>query len=142
MDDEKIKHLELVQSVISRMAQNCFACKGWAVALVAAMFAFATKDADPRYSMLAVLPALVFWGLDGYYLRQERLFRKLYDAVRKPTWPPGDDDAFSMDTSPYSGIVDDWLRTCCRSGTIVWLYLALLVVILFVTLGLAPRAGG
>jgi len=38
----------------------------------------------------------VFWGLDGYFLRQERLFRKLYDHVRKL---PEEEIDFSMDLS-------------------------------------------
>ena len=33
--DKKLKHLELVQSVINRMASNSFMLKGWAVTLVA-----------------------------------------------------------------------------------------------------------
>ena len=28
------------------------------------------------------MPVLLFWGLDGYFLWQERLFRALYDHVR------------------------------------------------------------
>ena len=31
---------------------------------------------------MALVPVLIFWGLDGYFLWQERLFRALYDHVR------------------------------------------------------------
>lgn len=44
---------------------------------------------------LAYFPAIVFWGLDGFYLRQEKLFRKLYDKVRVADEASID---FSMDT--------------------------------------------
>lgn len=80
--DNKIKHLEIIQSVISRMAGNSFALKGWAVTLVAGIFALSGKDADKTYFLIAYVPILVFWGLDTYYLRQERLYRALYNAVR------------------------------------------------------------
>ena len=38
--DKKLKHLEMVQGVINRMASNSFMLKGWAVTLVAGIFAF------------------------------------------------------------------------------------------------------
>lgn len=41
--DGKIKHLELVQGVINRMANNSFMLKGWAVTLVAGVFCFGSQ---------------------------------------------------------------------------------------------------
>lgn len=56
---------------------------------------------------MAFFPALAFWILDGYFLRQERLFRQLYDAVR--VLAPKNID-FSMDTRPYEARVASWSR--------------------------------
>lgn len=81
--DNKHKHLELVQGVINRMASNSFMLKGWAVTLVAGIFALAGKDTDKLYFLVAYVPVLVFWGLDAYYLLQERLYRSLYEKVRE-----------------------------------------------------------
>lgn len=81
--DKKLKHLELVQGVINRMASNSFMLKGWAVTLVAGIFALAGKDTDKLYFLVSYVPVIVFWGLDAYYLLQERLYRSLYDRVRK-----------------------------------------------------------
>jgi len=36
--ENKIKHLEMIQGVINRMASNSFALKGWAVTLVSGIF--------------------------------------------------------------------------------------------------------
>lgn len=80
--DNKIKHLEMIQGIINRMAKNSFALKGWAVTLVAGIFALASKDADKLFCLIAYAPILVFWGLDAYYLLQERLYRTLYNKVR------------------------------------------------------------
>ena len=56
---------------------------------------------------MAYLPTAAFWLLDGYFLRQERLFRKLYDKVRVM----GEDDIdFSMNTMPIDTAVASWLR--------------------------------
>lgn len=37
--EKKLTHLEMIQAVITRMAGNSFARKGWAVTLVAGLFA-------------------------------------------------------------------------------------------------------
>jgi len=80
--EKKLKHLDFVQLVITRMNVNSFLVKGWSVTLVGAMFAFAAKDANSRYGAITILITLIFWILDAYYLSQERQYRKLYDEVR------------------------------------------------------------
>lgn len=92
-----MKHLEMIQGVITRMASNSFALKGWAVTLVAGIFALANKDANGAYFLVAYIPIIVFWGLDAYYLLQEKLFRALYDHVRML---PNNKIDFAMNTSP------------------------------------------
>lgn len=79
--EAKIKYLELIQGVISRMAGNSFYLKGWAVTLLVGIFALSDKDANLMHFFLAYIPILVFWGLDSYYLLQERLYRTLYNNV-------------------------------------------------------------
>lgn len=82
-NENKLKHLEMIQGIINRMASNSFALKGWAVTLVAGIFALASKDSDKIYFLIAYVPIVVFWFLDSYYLLQERLFRSLYGKVRQ-----------------------------------------------------------
>ncbi len=80
--DNKRKHLEFIQLVITRMNVNSFLLKGWTITIVAALFALSAKDGNPVYIFFSFFPPLMFWGLDSYYLRQERLFRHLYDKIR------------------------------------------------------------
>ncbi len=127
MDREK--HLELIQGVINRMAGNSFQLKGWSVVLVSALFALAANDARVHFVFVAYFPAIAFWVLDAYFLRQERMFRKLYDAVRQQPDPKSD---FSMDTSEYKGEVDSWLGTCL-SDTLLIFHGVVLAVIVAVT---------
>lgn len=79
--EKKTRHLEMIQTVIFRMSNNSFLLKGWAVTLIAGIFALATKDSDKLYFIVAYIPIIVFWGLDAYYLLQERLYRALYEKV-------------------------------------------------------------
>lgn len=80
--EKKIKHLEFIQGVVNRLATNSFRMKGWSVVLIAALFAFFAREGDNKFVPIGFVPVLFFWGLDGYFLWQERLFRALYDHVR------------------------------------------------------------
>lgn len=82
MDNNKITHMEMIQGIINRMGGNSFSLKGWAVTLVAGIFALASKDSDKMYFLIAYVPIVVFWFLDAFYLLQERLYRALYNKVR------------------------------------------------------------
>ena len=81
--EKKMKHLEMIQAIITRMASNSFKLKGWAVTLVSGIYALASKDVDKMYFLVAFIPIVVFWGLDSFYLLQERLYRTLYNKVCK-----------------------------------------------------------
>ena len=50
--EQKLKHLEFIQNVINRMNSNSFLIKGWAVTLIAAIFALAAKDSNFQYIIL------------------------------------------------------------------------------------------
>ena len=124
--DKKINHLQMIQGVISRMASNSFALKGWAVTLVAGIFALASKDADTMYFLVTYIPVVVFWGLDAYYLQQERLYRALYDKVRTLS---EDEIDFSMDTSPAEFHSEKTTyRNCLTSKTVLWFYFPLALI--------------
>src|SRR3989344_7983651 len=96
--ENKQKHIEFIQTVMNRMAGNSFLLKGWAITLVAALFALSAKDTNQSYIFIAYFPVIIFWILDGYFLSQERLFRDLYNYVRKLKEEEID---FSMDISEY-----------------------------------------
>jgi hypothetical protein len=123
--EKKLKHLEMLQDVISRMAKNSFLLKGWNVVLVSAIFALASSESKSQLVYLAYLPMAMFWLLDGYFLRQERLFRKLYDKVRAM----GEDDIdFSMNTTPVESGVASCLRVAF-SRTLLLFHGAILLTI-------------
>ena len=80
--DNKHTHLNMIQGIINRLSHNSFLLKGWSVVLISAMFALATNDSQILFVYLAYFPAVTFWFLDAYFLKQERLYRQLYDHVR------------------------------------------------------------
>ncbi len=82
--EKVVKHLEMIQAIINRLGSNGFWIKSWNIILiVAAIVLIAKQDIqNPYFVLLLILPALGFWILDGYFLRQERLFRQVYDEIR------------------------------------------------------------
>ena len=80
MDSENLRYLlketEITQDIISRMASNSFLIKGWAVTLVVASLLF---KGTSYHHFVAFIPWIIFWYYDTYFLRLERLYRKLYD---------------------------------------------------------------
>jgi len=103
--ENKRAHLEMIQAVVNRMSVNSFLLKGWSVVLISALFALAAGDSEALFVYIAYFPAFAFWMLDAYFLRQERLFRKLFDRVRHLAETDVD---FSMDTSVVDGDVAAW----------------------------------
>ena len=118
--EAKLRHLEMVQSVINRMASNSFQLKGWSVVLVSALLVLVSEK-DSTWLLISLVPTLVFWGLDAYFLCQERRYRRLYDHVCKLE---PDKINFSMATSCFSGRYLTWFSSF-RSITLVPFYLAL-----------------
>ena len=53
--EKKIQHLQMIQGIINRMASNSFMLKGWAVTLIAGIFALASKDSDRSYFIIAYM---------------------------------------------------------------------------------------
>lgn len=117
-----VKHLEMIQGSIQRMAGNSFRLRGWSVVLVAGwLVSLARAEAEgsspvsesalSRY--LVLIPFLLMFALDGYHLWQERLFRRLYDEVRR-----ANSTDFSMDTSfgeDFSQRVSGYIASCFPS---------------------------
>ena len=134
--NDKTKHLEFLQLAINRMASNSFILKGWDITLIVGLFALTSKDLSHSYLYLAILPALAFWGLDAYYLRQERLFRELYNSVRKSKRK--DIDPYSLNTQSANSDVENWFCTIF-SPTVILLHGS---VILFIIVFIIIMKGG
>ncbi len=107
--EAKLKHLEMIQGIINRMADNSFLLKGWSVTLISALFALSAKDSNQFFLYLAYFPCVAFWSLDGYFLLQERMYRKLYQDVTKRDLESID---FDMNATKFKDKVDSWFPTC------------------------------
>lgn len=133
-EENKRKHLEFLQLVITRMNVNSFLIKGWVVTIVAALFALAAKDAEKTFIYIAILPCIIFWGLDSYFLRQERLFRHLYDKVRKQNESGID---YSMNTNDFKKSKDTNFFRVLFSQSLSFFYISILLILIGVIIYLS-----
>ncbi|SCK11746.1 hypothetical protein YW7DRAFT_00659 [Streptomyces sp. AmelKG-E11A] len=119
---DRIKHLEFIQAVVTRLGNNSFLLKGWAIALTAAILALSAGRFSWQIALSGIIPLLGFWFLDSYFLRQERLFRTLYEDARTPN---SGVEMLSMNIGPYLARVT--LAKVAFSQTLVLFYGALLI---------------
>ena len=126
--ENKRKHLEFIQNVINRMARNSFLIKGWCITLVSALIVLAVKEDNAGFMMIAAIPILLFWILDGFFLYQERLYRALYDYVRVMN---EDQIDYSMNTVEFAGGRNTWFRSTF-SKTLNMLYVSLIGLVVII----------
>ncbi|MGW4943913.1 hypothetical protein ACWEOZ_20270 [Actinoplanes sp. NPDC004185] len=136
----RLRHLADTHAVIARLSQNSFVIRGWSVTLVTVVVALVTtqRPISTALTLLAVPPALIFWALDAYYVRRERLFRCLYAAIGAGL-TGGDDPGpwpFDMATDRYHRAVPGYGRTLAAGHVAV-----IPTMLLFLAVGLVfvPR---
>jgi hypothetical protein len=126
--EAKLKHLEFTQGVINRLAGNSFSLKTWAVTIVSAIVLLATKEGFPSVVLVALLPIMLFWFLDAYFLRQERIYREIYRIAAARSEP---ELSFSLDPRDYTVEVKGYIATM-SSITLRWFYGGLIVTVIVI----------
>lgn len=80
--DEMHKEIDLLQSCIDRMAKNSFMIKGWFVSIYAVVLALLPEKVDVMLlCVVLIVVNILFWYLDGVYLRDEKIYRRIYQWV-------------------------------------------------------------
>lgn len=96
MNEKFSKSIDLLQSCITRMAQNSFMVKGWTITLTGIILALVPKTFDVRLLCIICFVLIIcLWILDAFYLQKERLFRRKYELLIKN--PESDDLYFDLD---------------------------------------------
>lgn len=143
-EDEKIiRHLEMIQGIISQLERNSFLLKLGSIAVVITgklisvflLYIFSHKDTyvSNDISTMLMLDVIIllfiilgFWILDGFYLRREILYRIHYDTIRKQT-----DTDFNMDVITYYSMPYSKLKSAIFSGRLTIFYVIEIGFVLF-----------
>lgn len=137
LNEQTVKHLEFIQSVVTRLNGNSFQIKGLAITLVSAFLGIYASTKEIGFVAAALFPTVIFWFLDTYYLWQERKFRGLYNDVAGVSSSPQAIKPFAMRPDLYRGGSYHFFAVFF-SPTILWVYLPIAVfLVVFWGVGLA-----
>ncbi len=121
LTDDQRKHLDFIQAVIARMSSSSATVKGWGLTVSTAAFAFSANESNPFVAFLGIATVIFFGILDAHYLRQERLFRFLYDDARR-----GRLEVYAMPKDSYKDRSSTW--RALRSWSVAGFYAPLMIV--------------
>lgn len=133
MENEIIhKELDLIQSVINRMANNSFLLKGWLVSLIAVVLAL-SKDTIVAtnlnyFCLILLLPVVVFWYLDAFFLHKEKCYRKLYEWVIENR-QSSNEFLYSLNYKRFENKVDNVFKIMFSKT--LWPFYGLIILLLF-----------
>ena len=124
-----VKHLEMTQAIIDRMGRNSFQLKGWSMTIIVAATILIARTSlpSPFFILALIVPIIVFWILDGYFLWQERLFRGIYNDVRIQI-----DTDFKMNFKEQKKKQNSRWRDATWSDTLIIFYMGEIVFTFFV----------
>lgn len=124
-----VEHLQMIEGVIDRLAQNSTNMKNWFLAIASALLGFGSANGNSKLGWIALVSGVVFWGLDAFYLMLERRYRRLYADVAnsKADIPP-----FSMQTNKYK-TGRETLWSSIRSCSTLWFYFPIILGIAMIT---------
>jgi len=131
MDEDKRKHLELIQGVITRMGSNLFTLRGWMITLIVGLSALFLEFERSELQIILVLVVLIFWVHDAYFLALEKSYRHLYNKVRKLESIKID---FSMDISEFKELRSTSIWYCMLSNTLTYFYVPTLLLIALISI--------
>ncbi|MCK5720322.1 MAG: hypothetical protein KAH84_10300 [Thiomargarita sp.] len=123
-----LKEIDLIQAIINRMSNTSFLIKGWAVTMISFIFSFRANETN---LVLVVIPLLLFWFLDAYFLRQERSYRKLYQWVIDNRMQD-DSYLFSLNPSRFMQDEKSIFKTMLSITLLVFYGVALLLSIIYI----------
>ena len=146
-DDDR-QYLQMMQDNIARMANNSANCKTWMVTIVAGLCAIGCSIKDMNgWIFLAIIPVVVFWYLDTFYLQMERKMRNReldFILCRKKIETPDENylkalyNFYPLEKDELTDEEDNagFAKTNCRyfSKSIAPLYLGIIFVIILISI--------
>lgn len=132
-----LKHMDMYQSIITRMASNSAACKKWAIPLITLVLGFVVKEGQGSLAWVTVIPIIIFYILDSYYLMLENQFR---DGFNFSAEKIGAGEFKQSDLFKFVPKGEHWKKSLQSKAT--WpVYLGLLFVVFLSAMLVVPVAG-
>lgn len=143
LNDDGRLYIQLMQANIERMATNSANCKTWMVSIVTAFLALVgTLSSLNGWILLGVLPVILFWFLDAYYLKLERGFRNREQEYINEVNNTSVDDRILVPIYNFNVLYKDKddegqgyksTKGVWCSGSVFWFYFIPLLVIIILS---------
>ena len=133
--EEIHKEIDLIQACITRMAQNSFKIKGWFVSIYAVILALLPEKVNVFLVCITLIAVnIIFWYLDGIFLRTEKVYRKIYDWVLEKRPQNNRELMYQLNPSKFIGKIEkvESVWQVMWSRTLRWFYLIPLVIVVIV----------
>jgi hypothetical protein len=132
-------HINTLQNIIARLSGYSMNCKTWAVTIVSALCVVIFDPQKISYFYVVIIPIVIFWLFDCYYLGLEKTFRSIYadflEKIKKNNTNICDDIQISIKGKRLMNFLKALISV---STTPLYLSLALIVFLLYV----AIKSGG
>jgi hypothetical protein len=106
--EEIHKEIDLVQGCINRMASNSFMIKGWTITIYAVVLALLPEKVNTVLICVVMLTVTwAFWYLDSFFLRTEKIYRKIYDWILEERPKNNRDLLYQLNPVKFKGKILD-----------------------------------
>lgn len=110
-------HLKMVSDIINRLPYQAMFFKVFNLVLFI-VFCGGFTVLPTYIKCILIVPMFYCWGLDAFYLKMERTYRKVYDRIR-----PCDNTNFNMYITDKSVT---W-KNALLSKSVLWFYLPMII---------------
>jgi hypothetical protein len=122
--------LQIYQGIVGRMASNSAQSKTWSITIVAALLVLLADRGNVEFAAVAIVPIMLFFFLDSYYLHLERCFigsyNKFLKHVREGT--ATDEELFKIAPPTGLGTMCTGVGKSCLSVSVWPFYTTLLIL--------------
>lgn len=130
-DENRQKHLEFLETSISRMNDNSKQMKEWCIAIVSGLVGIYLANSEKNILLIGSVVSFLFVCLDAYYLLLEKRFREIYkDVISQKKRKDSEELAVKL----YEMPVDQYLKSpkdylgCFKSPSIWGIYVVALAI--------------
>ncbi|MFN4160440.1 MAG: hypothetical protein ACK4FW_00410 [Stenotrophomonas sp.] len=114
----RLGYLNVLQGVISRLANSAAAMKAGSIAVMTALLACALGGQVPFHWALFLVPGGLFMGFHAYFLQQERAFIALYNQAADR--PLVDVLSLRIDAARVQAVREPFFQVACRPAVVVF----------------------
>lgn len=137
-EEDDRHYISLLQENINRMASNSANCKTWLVTILAALLAIQASLRELQGILwIALIPAILFYLLDSYYLGLERRFIKIEGAFVEDEKQEANTTSMLYNFNTKSIMSDSKATWEAMGSTSTWpFYLAIIVLVVLIGKGI------